>query len=57
MSDESFDIAQKFGRLTAIHPGDGWKIIALGVLAYAKIDNDMDFPTKNLFMTIINTTR
>jgi hypothetical protein len=53
ISDDSFNIAQSFGKLQCITERDGIYILALGVLAYARIDNDEDFPTKDLFISII----
>jgi hypothetical protein len=53
ISDESFIIAQAFGKLYPTVPIDGWFFVALGVLAYAKIDNDDNYPTKELFSTAV----
>jgi hypothetical protein len=54
ISPESFWIAQRLGHLVPLTERDGWYMLAIGVLAYAKIDNCKDFPTKELFTEAID---
>ena len=53
ISPESFLIAQRLGHLIPLTERDGWYMLAIGVMAYAKIDNCNNFSTKELFTETI----
>jgi len=53
ISPESFWIAQRLGHLVPLTERDGWYMLAIGVMAYAKIDNCNEFPTRKLFTETI----
>jgi hypothetical protein len=52
--NKSFYIAKWMGDLRPLTKQDGWYMLAISVLAYAKIDDCSEFPTKELFIEAVD---
>lgn len=49
LESDEIDILKTYGRIKTVTPWDGWKLLALGVITYAYVDHDNNFPMRDFF--------
>ena len=49
---KEYKIAKMYGNVVQLHTIQGFRALAIGVLAYAKIDNDENFPTREMWEAV-----
>jgi len=49
---EEYKVAKMYGNVVQLHTIQGFRALAIGVLAYAKIDNDENFPMREMWEAV-----